>query len=569
MPQEDIVRYRRGTAALWTSTNPILMPGEPGLETDTGLTKTGDGVTAWTSLAYDASKLPTAFTTGSVLFVGAGDVITEDNAGISFNSTTDTLTVGATLVTTNERVGTYLRVGSTSAPASTATGSLTVGAFLSLGIDTTTGAGGRLMRCSVTNTATASGADSMAQYAHTCTPASNSSATYRALYFRNIINPGTGITANALEGGYFENTIRGDGTLTTSTAVTTRGCLVDSSSAATVAVTTAKCFDARAYARPSGTTACTVTTLVGYDTANFADNGGLTCTTAVLYRVSNPASGNTYTTLIGVDVAALTRAATNIGLRIAAPSGGATANYALQMSDTGGTATGGITFGTDVTLYRSAADTLKTDDTLIVLALNTGAGTTTRAPINIATGVLKTTPASGDMEFDGNTLYFTEAGVRRSMVLGNSVRVTSDTVTNTTTETTIHTSAVAANELKAGKMYRVTLLGKTTTANASQFYTLRFKMGGTTLITVAMTAKAVTDDHFRSDAWITIRTIGASGTYAAHVEGFIGTEEVNAAPVTGSVDTTVAEDITVTLQWDAANAGNVFTIMQAVLDVIG
>ncbi len=61
----------------------------------------------------------------------------------------------------------------------------------------------------------------------------------------------------------------------------------------------------------------------------------------------------------------MTRGSTNIGVRIAAPSGGTT-NYALQLSDTGGTAAGGITFGTDTTLYRSAADTLKTDDAVII-----------------------------------------------------------------------------------------------------------------------------------------------------------------------------------------------------------
>lgn len=43
---------RKGTAAQWTSANPILWSGEEGYETDTGKQKVGDGVTAWTSLAY-------------------------------------------------------------------------------------------------------------------------------------------------------------------------------------------------------------------------------------------------------------------------------------------------------------------------------------------------------------------------------------------------------------------------------------------------------------------------------------------------------------------------------------
>ena len=50
-----IFRIRRDTAANWTATNPVLALGEPGLETDTRRVKYGDGVTAWTGLAYSAA----------------------------------------------------------------------------------------------------------------------------------------------------------------------------------------------------------------------------------------------------------------------------------------------------------------------------------------------------------------------------------------------------------------------------------------------------------------------------------------------------------------------------------
>jgi hypothetical protein len=46
------ITIRKGTAAQWTSANPVLLSGEMGYETDTGQQKIGDGVTAWTSLAY-------------------------------------------------------------------------------------------------------------------------------------------------------------------------------------------------------------------------------------------------------------------------------------------------------------------------------------------------------------------------------------------------------------------------------------------------------------------------------------------------------------------------------------
>jgi len=49
-----IIKIRRDTAANWTSANPILASGEPGLETDTLALKYGDGVTEWNDLDYSS-----------------------------------------------------------------------------------------------------------------------------------------------------------------------------------------------------------------------------------------------------------------------------------------------------------------------------------------------------------------------------------------------------------------------------------------------------------------------------------------------------------------------------------
>jgi hypothetical protein len=43
---------RRGTSGPWQQANPVLASGEPGVETDTGNMKVGDGVTQWNSLPY-------------------------------------------------------------------------------------------------------------------------------------------------------------------------------------------------------------------------------------------------------------------------------------------------------------------------------------------------------------------------------------------------------------------------------------------------------------------------------------------------------------------------------------
>ena len=45
-------QLRRDVSTSWSSSNPTLEPGEPGLETDTFKLKIGDGATSWNSLAY-------------------------------------------------------------------------------------------------------------------------------------------------------------------------------------------------------------------------------------------------------------------------------------------------------------------------------------------------------------------------------------------------------------------------------------------------------------------------------------------------------------------------------------
>lgn len=48
----DRIRFRRGTAAEWTRSDPVLHGGEPGYETDSGRQKIGNGVDPWSVLPY-------------------------------------------------------------------------------------------------------------------------------------------------------------------------------------------------------------------------------------------------------------------------------------------------------------------------------------------------------------------------------------------------------------------------------------------------------------------------------------------------------------------------------------
>jgi hypothetical protein len=69
------IQFRRGTAAEWTSANPVLAVAEMGIETDTDQFKIGDGTTAWSSLPYGGIAGPSGPTgpTGARGPAGTGE----------------------------------------------------------------------------------------------------------------------------------------------------------------------------------------------------------------------------------------------------------------------------------------------------------------------------------------------------------------------------------------------------------------------------------------------------------------------------------------------------------------
>lgn len=64
------IKLRRDTAANWIEYNPILAAGEPGLETDTGKIKHGDGTTHWAGLEYANGGINPRTPVGYFMFHG-------------------------------------------------------------------------------------------------------------------------------------------------------------------------------------------------------------------------------------------------------------------------------------------------------------------------------------------------------------------------------------------------------------------------------------------------------------------------------------------------------------------
>ena len=71
----------------------------------------------------------------------------------------------------------------------------------------------------------------------------------------------------------------------------------------------------------------------------------------------------------------------------------------------------------------------------------------------------------------------------------------------------------------------------------------------------------VTDADWHIQLETTIRTIGASGTIASHAHAEIDGNEDTSNEL-DTIDTTTANDITVTVQWDNAKVGNTISILQ-------
>lgn len=85
----NAVQLRRGTADEWAGINPVLKPGEVGVDTSTSpqRIKIGDGVTAWNDLGYSGgSEIPastfTYFTDGAGGYDIVGGPYVEHSARI-------------------------------------------------------------------------------------------------------------------------------------------------------------------------------------------------------------------------------------------------------------------------------------------------------------------------------------------------------------------------------------------------------------------------------------------------------------------------------------------------------
>lgn len=147
-----------------------------------------------------------------------------------------------------------------------------------------------------------------------------------------------------------------------------------------------------------------------------------------------------------------------------------------------------------------------------------------------------------------------------SAFLANTVAASS-AVSNTTTETAFSngTVTIPKNTLKVGDTIRVRAQGIATATNSTDTLTVKLKLGSTVVVTTGAVDVA-DNDIFVIEAWLTIRTIGASGTFVASGAvslGASGTVTRKAVFLASTaIDTTADNTLTVTATWSAASSSN-------------
>ena len=199
--------------------------------------------------------------------------------------------------------------------------------------------------------------------------------------------------------------------------------------------------------------------------------------------------------------------------------------------------------------------------------INAGLITAGGAPLKLtsqAAGL--TTVEQGAMELIGNSLQFTQLAKRLGVAMTQSVLTADVTTQNTTTESAaLITAEHGANYLEVGKMEEIVLRGTIRqTVVSSGVLQVRVKYAGATVQTITTSSGNIAaGTPFEIRVSTTCRTTGATGTMQINSTIFIDGVANNADAVAlPTINTTTAENTTITVQWTAAEANNILTINQ-------
>lgn len=202
----------------------------------------------------------------------------------------------------------------------------------------------------------------------------------------------------------------------------------------------------------------------------------------------------------------------------------------------------------DTNLFRSAANTLSTDDSFTVGGNLTVAGSATL----------------DDVILGGNLVI-------GSSVYRNKPTSVSSALANSTTETAIATLTVPANDASVGAVYRIKAFG-TCSVTGTPTLTFRARMGGVagngTSLSAITVRSGATDGQWEVEAHMFCTAVGVSGAFhaTAKAQHNLITGATTWTPLGPNVTTTAVTanttgslDFVVTAQWGTASASNTLT----------
>lgn len=240
-----------------------------------------------------------------------------------------------------------------------------------------------------------------------------------------------------------------------------------------------------------------------------------------------------------------------------------------------GNTTGWLDDGDNTILRRLNVDEATGSKTSPTFVYGTGPSTAALGWLLPNAATAPGTPSTGAVIYGGTSRAILKhaSGLNGSIPLSGAGKTSTTTVSNTTTETVLHSFTIPGSDASAGSVYAIKATGTMDWTTGSPTVTFRVRLGGVAgsviaSCTVACTASASTAAPAWSvDGDVVCITTGGSGTWRGTIRalgsivagGFTAaanpaTTGAPTAAVTQS--TTSTADLVITAQWSAAAAVN-------------
>jgi hypothetical protein len=203
-------------------------------------------------------------------------------------------------------------------------------------------------------------------------------------------------------------------------------------------------------------------------------------------------------------------------------------------------------------------------DTGAVYYIDSGDGSWTHLPVELPKYVNSNLPTGfpeGALvhDEDRGTPVWYDGSMWDAPSFVNDVSPTPQNVGGADPETAIFSPSIRTDSLIQNRTYDIDVFGNFTTASSSDTFTLRVKIGGTTVATITSTAAKVSGAPFEATTVVAVESDGPSGQIETFTKATFDNEDKDVDNGASAVDTTTATAVEVTVEWAGSDAGNSLT----------